>query len=115
MAILELNINELKNAPQVCTALAKVSKFQDVDIDYTFKVPSTMTYAEIEKHLNNFRCKLIWNHKLIDIYHNDNMGDISSWTFKFNICSLDKTLSSNDIDTFNFRILQHMGQIGLNI
>ena len=95
--------------------IKKVSKFQDVNIDYSFQVPSSMTYAEIEKHLSEFRAKLVWTYKLVDIYHNDEMGDFSSWTIKFNVCSMDKTLSANDIDTFNFRLLQHMEKIGLKI
>jgi phenylalanyl-tRNA synthetase beta chain len=74
-----------------------------------------MKYAEIEKHLANFRAKLVWTYKLVDIYSNESLKDKSSWTFKFNVCSMDKTLSSNDIDTFNFRLLKHMEQIGLTI
>ena len=115
IACLELKINELLTAPKTEFKFKKVSKFQDVNIDYSFQVPSDTTYAQIENHLKDFRTKLIWTYTLTDIYHNDTMGDYSSWTFKFNICSFDKTLSANDIDTFNFRLLQHMEKIGLKI
>ena len=115
MACLEIELDELLNATKNEIKFKKVSKFQDVNIDYSFQVPAGTTYAQIENHLKEFRCKLIWTYKLVDVYHNENMGDIESWTIKFNICSLDKTLSANDIDTFNFRILQHMEKIGLKI
>lgn len=115
IAVLELNLNELFNAPKIQQKIKKASKFQDVNIDYSFLVPKTMKYADIEKHLTTFHAKLIWSYKLIDIYQNENLGDYESWTFKFNICSLDKTLSAKDIDIFNMRILQHMEQIGLKL
>ena len=115
IAVLELNLQELSLAPKSEFKLAKISKFQDVNLDYTFQVPTNKTYLEIESHLNNFRCKLVWTYKLKDIYHAEDMADYASWTITFNICSLDKTLSSNDIDTFNFRLLQHMEQIGLKL
>lgn len=115
IAVLELNTNELLNAPNYENKIKKVSKFQDVNIDYSFLVPKNTKYADIENHLNNFRAKLIWTYKLIDIYENKDLGDYSSWTFKFNICALDKTLSAKDIDIFNMRLLQHMEQIGLKL
>ena len=61
-------------------------------------MPKTTKYADIENHLNNFRAKLIWTYKLTDIYESKELGDYASWTFKFNICALDKTLSAKDIE-----------------
>ena len=116
IALLEVNLKALSSAEQQQEIkFKKVSKFQDVNIDYSFLVPNTMKYTDIEKHLANFRAKLVWTYKLIDIYSNESLKDKSSWTFKFNVCSMDKTLSANDIDTFNFRLLKHMEQIGLTI
>lgn len=115
IAVLELNINELLQAQNYKNKIKKVSKFQDVNLDYSFLVPKTTKYAEIENHLNNFRAKLIWTYKLTDIYESKELGDYASWTFKFNICALDKTLSAKDIEIFNMRLLQHMEQIGLKL
>lgn len=115
IAVLELNTNELLQAQNYKNKIKKVSKFQDVNLDYSFLVPKTTKYAEIENHLNNFRAKLIWTYKLTDIYESKELGDYASWTFKFNICALDKTLSAKDIEIFNLRLLQHMEQIGLKL
>ncbi len=115
IAVLELNTNELLQAKNYENKIKKVSKFQDVNLDYSFLVPKTTKYADIENHLNNFRAKLIWTYKLTDIYENKELGDYASWTFKFNICALDKTLSAKDIEIFNMRLLQHMEQIGLKL
>lgn len=115
IAVLELNTNDLLNAKNYENKIKKVSKFQDVNIDYSFLVPKTTKYVDIENHLNNFKSKLIWTYKLTDIYDSKELGDYSSWTFKFNICALDKTLSAKDIDIFNMRLLQHMEQIGLKL
>ncbi len=115
IAILEINTNELFNSSPIDRKIKKVSKFQDVNIDYSFLVPSGTKYATIEKHLSTFRSKLIWSYQLIDIYNNKELGNYSSWTFKFNICALDRTLSSKDIDIFNMRLLEHMEQIGLKL
>ena len=108
-------MSELKTAPKNEQKIKKVSKYQDVNIDYSFLVPSTIKYVDIEKHLANFHAKLVWTYKLVDIYENENLGNFASWTFNFNICSLDKTLSAKDIDIFNMRMLQHMEQIGLKL
>lgn len=115
IAVLELNTNELLQAQNYKNKIKKVSKFQDVNLDYSFLVPKTTKYAVIENHLNNFRAKLIWTYKLTDIYESKELGDYASWTFKFNICALDKTLSAKDIEIFNMRLLQHMEQIGLKL
>ena len=115
IAVLEINTSSIFSAPNYENKIQKVSKFQDVNIDYSFLVPKTIKYVDIENHLNNFKAKLIWNYKLIDVYENNSLGNYSSWTFKFNICSLDKTLSNKDIEIFNMRLLQHMEQIGINL
>lgn len=115
IAVLELDLEELCSAPALENKLKKVSKFQDVNIDYNFLVPKTMTYADIEKHLSTFRAKLIWSYKLIDVYEGNNLKDVASWTFKFNICALDRTLVAKDIELFSMRLLQHMEQIGLKL
>ena len=115
IAVLELNTNELLQAKNYENKIKKVSKFQDVNLDYSFLVPKNTKYADIENHLNNFRAKLIWTYKLTDIYESKELGDYASWTFKFNICALDKTLSAKDIEIFNMRLLQHMEQIGLKL
>ena len=118
IAVLELNtyediVKRISNIEK--KKIKKVSKFQDVNLDYSFLVPKTTKYADIENHLNNFRAKLIWTYKLTDIYESKELGDYASWTFKFNICALDKTLSAKDIEIFNMRLLQHMEQIGLKL
>lgn len=115
IAVLELNTNELLQAKNYENKIKKVSKFQDVNLDYSFLVPKNTKYEDIENHLNNFRAKLIWTYKLTDIYESKELGDYASWTFKFNICALDKTLSAKDIEIFNMRLLQHMEQIGLKL
>lgn len=115
VALLEVNLQKIDLAPQNKFKLKKVSKYQDVNIDYSFMVPKGIKYATIDKHLSQFKTKLVWSYKLIDIYQAPNSPDIASWTFNFNICALDKTLSAKDIDIFNMRLLQHMEQIGLSL
>lgn len=115
IATLEIDIDNMQSATKLQRKTKKVSKFQDVNIDYTFLVPASMKYSEIEKHLETFRAKLIWEYNLKDIYKQNENDPFASYTFKFNICSLDKTLTANDIDTFNFRILDHMKKIGLEL
>ncbi len=115
MAVLEVDLNKLATSEEIKNKVKKVSKFQDVNIDYTFLVPKGMKYSEIERHINEFKAKMVWSYKLTDIFNSKELGDYSAYTFKFNICSLEKTLTANDIDTFNYRILEHMKKIGLNL
>ena len=115
IAVLEVDLNKLATSEEIKNKVKKVSKFQDVNIDYTFLVPKGMKYSEMEMHINEFKAKMVWSCKLTDIFNSKELGDYSAYTFKFNICSLEKTLTANDIDTFNYRILEHMKKIGLNL
>lgn len=115
IALLEIDVEDLFNAPKIQKKLSKISKFQDVKIDYSFLVPKSMKYAEIEKHLQNFKAKQVWSYKLTDIYKSKELGNFESWTFKFNMYLLDRTLTSKDIDIFCMRLLDHLKQIGLEI
>lgn len=115
IAVLELNLDELNLAKDMQNKVQKVSRYQDVDIYYSFLVPKTMIYSKIEKHLNEFKSKLTWSYSLADIYNAKDLGDYSSYTFKFNICSMTKTLEQKDIEIFGIRILDHMKQIGLEL
>ena len=115
IAVLELDTNKLQQGTKKEYKINKVSKYQDINLDFTFLVPKTMKYSEIEKHLSLFRAKFIWSYRLSDIYSNSQLGDYSAYTFTFNVCSEDRTLTSGDIDNFTFRILDHMKKIGLNL
>ena len=115
IALLEIDTNKLKDSKPLDKKLNKVSKYQDITLDYTFLVPKTMKYSQIENHLAQFRAKFIWDYYLSDIYENKALGDFSAYTLTFNVCSIDRTLTASDIDTFRFRILDHMKKIGLEL
>lgn len=93
-----------------------ISKFQPVHLDFNFVVPNSKSYADIEKAILSFRSKFETKHKLIDIYENKELfGDGRSMTFSFEISSFEHTLTANEIDTFQFRMIDHMKRQGIEL
>ena len=85
-------------------------------MDFNFLVPNSVNYASLEEMISQFRCKFVVSYKLKDIYENKELfGDKKSMTFNFEISSLDHTLTSNEIDNFRKRFLDHMKQNGIEL
>jgi len=115
IGILEIDLDLLSDGEPNVFKFNRISKYQDVNIDYSLMIPKNMSYEKVKEHLDLFKCKLKWSYNLIDTYESEDLGNYKSWTFKFNIYSMDKTLSSKDIEIFNMRILSHMEEIGITI
>lgn len=114
IAYLELNFDELMQFSAGQKTYRKVSKYQSVDMDFNFVVPNSVKYADLEKIIAEFRCKFTMKYKLVDIYENKELfGEAKSMTFNFEIASLDHTLSSNEIESFRSRLLDHMKNNGI--
>ena len=116
VAYVEVDFDKFMKFTKESVTYKKVSKYQSVDMDFNFLVPSSMKYAEIESMLAEFRCKFNVTYSLRDIYENKEvLGDNKSMTFNFVICSNDHTLTSSEIDNFRRRLLEHMKNKGIEL
>ena len=114
VAVLEVDFDMLCNGENLESKLEKITKYQTVSLDFNFNVPHSKSYAEIEILLNNFNSKLKCNYSLSDIYI-DEKNDKQYWTFNFNIYSLDRTLTSEDIDKFSSKLTSYMSENGIEL
>ena len=116
VAYLEVDFNKLMQFTNPQITYKKVSKYQTVDMDFNFLVPTSVTYAKIEEMLKLFRCKFNVSYKLKDVYENKQvLGDNKAMTINFAISSNEHTLSAGEIESFRKRLLDHMKTNGINL
>lgn len=116
IGVVEIDYDKFMNFDNEQKVYHKVSKFQSVDLDFNFLVPTGIKFAELADIINKFRCKFEFNFKLKDIYDNKELfGDKKSMTFAFNVCAIDHTLTSNEIDNFSRRLVEHMKNNNINL
>lgn len=108
VVMLELDFNKLCDLPKQPNKINEISKYQDVNIDLNFLVDKNLPYSEIQAVIDGFKTKLDMTYNLKDIFESEQLGDKKSMTFTFNISSLNKTLTSEDIDKFTNNLLSHM-------
>lgn len=87
-----------------------ISKFQDVNLDFNFKVDNNLTYEKVAQIIGEFDSKLDFKYTLKDIYSQADFKNFSYWTFAFNIVHKKRTLTSEDIEKFITKLTEHMKQ-----
>lgn len=101
VAILEIDFEKLVNMNAYAKKVKKFTKFQTVEVDYNIVVPGEMLYGELERLLNKFKCKIVNGFSLVDIYENsEHLKGKKSVTIRFELSSLDHTLSGEEIEKF---------------
>ena len=116
LVMLELDFEKLCNAETIKYERTKVSKYQSVDLDFTFLVPNTVNYAQLENIISTFKTKLMMTYSLKDIYENKLiMTNAKSYTFNFVIGSMDRTLEAKDIEKFSNNLIRHFAENGINL
>ena len=105
---LEIDFEKLANTIAYARKIKSVSKYQSVQVDYNLLVPETMTYAELQKALYKFKSKIMTGYSLIDVYENKQvLGDKKSVTLRFDLCSMDHTLSGEEIEKFRADFVEY--------
>ena len=108
VAMIEIDFALLCELEKTKKVIKDISKYQDVNIDLNFLVDKNMSYGELENIINGYKTKLDMTYLLKDIYESEKLNGKKSMTFTFNISSLNKTLTSDDIDKFTNKLLDHM-------
>lgn len=116
LVCLELDFKKLCEAEGVVNVRNKVSKYQSVDLDFTFVVPNSVNYATIENIIKTYKTKLTMEYSLKDIYENKELlKDAKSFTLNFVISSLDRTLEAKDIEKFSNNLINHFKENGIEL
>lgn len=93
--ICEVDFNALKFDNIVAS---EYSKFPSISRDLSIIVPKDMRYEEIREVLNLIKIKNLKFYSLVDVYTDENLGDMNSVTIKFTFQDNEKTLEDNDIE-----------------
>ena len=116
LACLELDFTKLCEAEEVKLERQKVSKYQSVDLDFTFLVPNGVMYAGLQEIISTYKTKLNMEYSLKDIYVNTEQNpDHKSYTFNFVISAMDRTLEAKDIEKFSNNLIEHFKNNGINL
>ena len=116
LVCLELDFTKLCEAEEVKLERQKVSKYQSVDLDFTFLVPNGVMYAGLQEIISTYKTKLNMEYSLKDIYVNAEQNpDHKSYTFNFVISAMDRTLEAKDIEKFSNNLIEHFKNNGINL
>lgn len=109
----EINFDMLNNDTIIATG---ISKFQASKRDLSVVAPKELEYKEIKKAINSLKIDEIKQFNLVDIYHDEKLGDNESLTIKFILQSETKTFEESDINDIMDTVLAKLEkdlQIGL--
>ncbi len=113
VGVMEIDFDALSQSQKVERKIQKISKYQSVSLDFTFKVPAETTYKDFQNILDNFKARLNMSYSLKDIFKKPGQSD--AWTFNFVISSNDRTLTSEDIEKFSTRLLNAMKENNIEL
>ena len=113
---LEIDFERLSNTVVYSKKIKQVSKYQGVEIDYNILVDEDLIYSDLAKIIGKYRSKNLIGFSLIDIYENKAvLGDKKSVTIRFNLASMDHTLSGEEIEEFRKGFEDHIKRSGLEL
>ena len=101
--IAEIDFEAIKND---IIKTGSYSKFQSSKKDLTIIVPKSLEYKEIKKVINSLSNSNIKQFNLIDIYHDEKLGENESLTIRFVLQNDEKTMEEEDITTTMNSILE---------
>jgi len=90
----------------------EVSKYPEVELDYTLIVNKDTKFAIVDNILNEFKTPIIKSRRLIDIYENDEEKKVS---IRYIVGSNEKTLDGEELKAFKDAFIAHIKSKGLNI
>lgn len=116
VAMIEIDFEKLANTIVYAKKIRQVSKYQAVDVDFNILCDKDMKYIELTQILSKFKCKIVNGYELIDIYENEQvLAGKKSVTLRFNLSSLDHTLSGEEIEKFRSDLLEFLSRNKLEL
>lgn len=110
VAYCELDMELLSKIQQKIIKYEMVSKYPSIDIDISFLVDKNMPYEEIKNAITEKQNRLLQNVKLIEVYKSDALKDKKSITIRFTLCSINRTLTTEEVKAFTDRMTADLKQ-----
>lgn len=116
VAVLEINRDVLQAIESVAIKYTDLSKFPEVKLDYSFLVDTGITFDKLMEDIRGFKSKLLNSFEFVTIYTGKGLPEgKKSMTFRFVIGSNEKTLTSDEINSFAESIIKYMGDLGYTL
>ena len=109
---IRIDIDLLNNTDLVDVNYQEISKYQEVNLDYTIISNKKSKYVDILNVINKYKSELIKSVKLIDVYEDN---ENKKYTIRYVIGSYDHTLDSCELDNFKTDFINLVKDNGLNI
>ncbi len=110
----EINFTELAKNAFVEVKFEKISKYPTTKLDFNFLIPKTSLYKDIIEYAKNIDTNLNYKVSLLDIYENPN-EEVKSYTLHYEVNSLEKTLTTEDIETFHKAVINKFKENGIEL
>lgn len=107
VVMLELDFSKLASTPVYYKKPRAISKYQQVEMDFNFLVPSSVTYGEFESIMGKYRNKISNGFSFVDLYEDKSLGDRKSITIRYELGSMDHTLTGEEIEKFRAELIAH--------
>lgn len=109
----ELDYTLLSSVKQNEVKFDKISKYPTTKLDFNFVIPQNMYYRDIIGIANNLETELNYNVSLLDVFENKDLT--KSYTLHYEVNSLDRTLTSQDIDSFHSLVIETFENQGIKL
>ncbi len=110
--VLEIDFNEYLNIELQKNIFKEISKYPTTELDYTILTNRGEYYNKLEEILINFKSPIIIDYKLIDIYLEETVKKV---TIKYTVGSMDKTLTSEELQNFKEEFIKFLKEYNLSI
>jgi phenylalanyl-tRNA synthetase beta chain len=116
VAVLELNASAFYGIGEQQIMFQEPSRYPEVRLDFNFLAGKENSFDRVVGDIGEFRSEILTDFRFIDIYSGKGIPeDKKSMTFRFNIGSKEKTLSSEEIEQFSRELLRHMENKGYSL
>lgn len=112
ITLVELDWDSLMDCREVETRFEQVSKYPKSVLDFNWELPKDKNYAEIEKIANSIKADFEYKVSLVDVYE---MENTKSYTIRYVLYSLDRTLVNDEIEAFHKNVIKVFGENNINL
>ena len=116
VVVAEIRVDNLSEIANNKVKYNPITKYQTVNFDITAIVDKTMKFETIDEAIKKAELEYLLEYTLVDIYENEEkMPGQKSVTVRFNIGSIDKTLSKEEIDSQMKKIIENFEKNNMNL
>jgi len=112
IAVINIDFNQLLELDVKKHVYEEISKYPNVTLDYTIITGVNARYSVVEDVIKSFKNEFIKTYELVDIYVGNEEKRV---TIRFVIGSYSKTLSQEDIASFQKKFIKYVKEKGLSI